>query len=137
LRILASELDLDRAIDWIPAVTHEQVPDILSRISVVVLPSRSTTEWREQFGHILIEAMSMGVPVLGSTCGAIPDVIGRQELLFPEEDYPALSRLLVRAAVDPAWLAVVGEYGENRVRESYTNEVIARKLVCLWEELLS
>jgi len=41
----------------------------------------------EQFGHVLIEAMAMGIPVIGSDSGAIPEVIGREDLLFPEDDF--------------------------------------------------
>jgi glycosyltransferase involved in cell wall biosynthesis len=136
LKVLAGELDLDRNIEWMPAVTHEHVPEILRRFSVLVLPSRRTSTWREQFGHVLIEAMSMGIPVLGSECGAIPEVIGRGDLVFPEEDYRALAQLLGRAATDAGWLANVGSYGERRVREEYTSEVIARRLVSLWQGLI-
>ena len=135
LRVLASELDLDPNIKWIPAVPHEQVPEILSRSSILVLPSRSTSTWREQFGHVLIEAMSLGIPVFGSDCGAIPEVIGRGDVVFPEGDFGSLSRLLGRAAAEAGWLAELGLYGERRVREKYTSEVIARRLFSLWQEL--
>jgi glycosyltransferase involved in cell wall biosynthesis len=136
LKGLADRMGLASAIEWVPAVSHEQVPEVLSGISVLVLPSRSTPNWREQFGHVLIEAMSMGIPVLGSDCGAIPEVIGRDDLVFPEEDWFSLSRLLGRAASDAGWLAEVGQYGERRVGERYTHAAIARRLVSLWEEAL-
>lgn len=44
--------------------------------------------WKEQFGRVLIEAMSCGVPVIGSTCGEIPNVVGEAGLLFPKRTSP-------------------------------------------------
>jgi glycosyltransferase involved in cell wall biosynthesis len=136
LRTLADKVGLASAIEWVRAVSHEQVPEVLSGISVLVLPSRSTPSWREQFGHVLIEAMSMGIPVMGSDCGAIPEVIGRDDLIFPEGDYTALAGLLLRAGADARWLADVAQYGVRRVQERFTHAIIARRLVSLWEEVI-
>lgn len=78
---------------WQGAVRHEQAPEVISEFDVLVLPSRSTPEWKEQFGHVLIEAMAMGVPVVGSDSGEIPHVIGREDLVFPEEDVRGLAAI--------------------------------------------
>ena len=40
--------------------------------------------WKEQFGHVIIEAMACKVPVIGSDSGEIPHVIGDAGLIFPE-----------------------------------------------------
>ena len=78
----------------------------------------------------------MGIPVLGSDCGAIPEVIGRDDLIFPEGEHIALAGLLSRVASDGSWLADIGQYGARRVQEQFTHSVIARRLVSLWEETL-
>ena len=54
------------------AVAEADVPDYLACMDALVLPSRTTASWAEQFGHVLIEAMAAGVPVVGSSSGAIP-----------------------------------------------------------------
>lgn len=58
-------------------VPYAQMPAWLKSLDVLVLPSRTTTIWKEQFGHVLVEAMLAGVPVIGSNSGAIPEVIGK------------------------------------------------------------
>ena len=70
------------------------VPRHLRALDALVLPSESTPLWKEQFGHVLIEAMACGVPVVGSDSGAIPEVIGEAGLLFPGggRDGPARAR---------------------------------------------
>jgi glycosyltransferase involved in cell wall biosynthesis len=137
LRDLARELWLEQVIDWRGAVPHDKVPEVMGEISLLVLPSRRLSDWREQFGHILIEAMSMGVPVVGSACGAIPEVVGRPELIFEEENHIALAKIIIKAVEDAAWLSEMGRYGEERVNGEYTHEVIARRLITLWEDVLN
>src|SRR5262249_12965257 len=77
-------------VTFVGAALDSSVPDFLACIDVLVLPSRTTPTWAEQFGHVLIEAMAAGVPVIGSSSGAIPEVIGEAGLLFPENDARAL-----------------------------------------------
>ena len=53
---------------------------------VITLPSLSTSYWLEQFGHVLIEAMSCKTPVIGSSSAEIPKVIGDAGFVFKEGD---------------------------------------------------
>lgn len=103
---------------------HERMPQGLQAMDLLTLPSRSRAGWREQFGRILVEAMACGVPVLGSDSGAIPEVIGRWGLVFPEGDVAALSRGLREALRRRAALARAG-----RIRAAqYEWKVIAPEL---------
>ena len=136
LRQLAADLDIAELVTWRGAVPHSQAPTELSQFDVLILPSRSTDTWKEQFGHVLIEAMSMGIPVIGSNSGEIPNVIGREDLVFPEEDASLLSDILARAIDDPQWRQDVGLYGLARVHQLYTHEQIAQRSIALWEKVL-
>src|SRR5204863_7711185 len=68
------------------AVSYELTPEYFQEIDVLVIPTQTTERIREQFGRVIVEAMACGVPVIGSTCGAIPEVIGEAGLAFPEGD---------------------------------------------------
>jgi glycosyltransferase involved in cell wall biosynthesis len=137
LRKAAMRQGIADFVVWRGEVRHDAVPAEMAAFDVLVLPSRGVSGWREQFGHVLVEAMSMGVPVIGSTCGEIPNVIGRQDLLFPEDDSQALAVILERMIREPSWRQEAGDYGVNMVRELYTHERIAERLVTLWEEIMS
>ena len=132
----ASSSGVADLITWHGAVRHEDVPEVLKRFDVLVLPSRTIPTWREQFGHILIEAMSMGIPVVGSSCGEIPNVIGRSDLVFPENDHSVLANILERLSNDNEYWNEVRNYCLDRAQQNFTHEKIAVRLVYLWKQLL-
>jgi glycosyltransferase involved in cell wall biosynthesis len=136
LRQLAADLQIAELVTWRGAVPHSQAPTELSQFDVLVLPSRSTATWKEQFGHVLIEAMSMGIPVIGSDSGEIPHVIGREDLVFPEEDANLLSEILARLIEDAQWRQEAGLYGLRRVHQLYSHDRIAQRLIALWQRVL-
>ncbi|SMF21116.1 Glycosyltransferase involved in cell wall bisynthesis [Tistlia consotensis] len=136
LRALAAELGIAGRVEWLPAVPHEGVAEVLAGLHLLVLPSRSSPTWQEQFGHVLIEAMAVGVPVVGARSGAIPEVIGRDDCLFAEEDDAALAALLARARDEPAWREELARRGAERVKKLYTHDRVAEALARAWRACL-
>ena len=124
----------DRVI-WRGAVPHDAAPTELGNFDILVLPSRSVATWKEQFGHVIIEAMAMGIPVIGSNCGEIPNVIAREDLVFPESDSTALAEILKRIICDDSWREEMGNYGIERVEKYYSHQRIARRLIEQWQKL--
>jgi len=135
LRQEAENQQVADSVIWRGAVRHEQAPKELGAFDVLVLPSRTTPGWKEQFGHVLIEAMAMGIPVVGSTSGEIPNVIGRSDLVFQEEDVQGLTLILERLIQDPQWWQQTSEYGLNRVDQHYSHQRIAERLIQLWRSI--
>lgn len=132
----AAERGIAHLVTWRGHVFHHQVPEEMKVFDVLVLPSRSVPGWKEQFGHVLIEAMSMGIAVIGSSSGEIPYVIGRDDLVFPEGDSSALADALERILRDGELQKEAGKYGIARVRALYTDERIAERLVEVWRRAL-
>jgi glycosyltransferase involved in cell wall biosynthesis len=80
--------------------------------------------------------MSMGIPVIGSNSGEIPHVIGRADLVFPEEDHSGLADILTRLINDPEWRQETSLYGMARVHQLYSHKKIADRLISLWQTIL-
>jgi glycosyltransferase involved in cell wall biosynthesis len=137
LRQEAQKQQISDLVIWRGGVRHEQAPMEIRNFDALVLPSRTTATWKEQFGHVLIEAMAMGVPVLGSDSGEIPNVIGRRDLVFGEGDSKALTAILERMICEHSWWEEVGKYGIDRVEKYYSHEKIADKLIKLWQKILN
>lgn len=126
IRAWTQQHGLEHRVRLSPAVAHSRVPERLQALDVLVLPSLSTPEWKEQFGHILIEAMACGVAVVGSDSGAIPEVIGEAGLVVPEGDSAALAAALRRLAGDPSLRQRLAAAGRARVLAGFTHERIAQ-----------
>lgn len=136
LKDLAQKLEITELVTWRSGITHDRVPAEMERFDVLVLPSRTIETWKEQFGHVLIEAMSMGIPVIGSNSGEIPQVIGRADLVFPESDAAGLADILNKIIGDRSWYRRLSQYSIDRVKQYYSHERIARRLLKLWQEML-
>jgi glycosyltransferase involved in cell wall biosynthesis len=109
-------------------VSHPQVPEHMSCCDVVVLPSRSTDRWKEQFGRVLPEAMACGVPVVGSDSGNIPDMIGDAGLIVPEGSAEAIAQAVRSLAGDAALRDRLRLAGRARVAERFSVAVQVRLL---------
>lgn len=117
-------------------VSHENVAKLLNNIDILVLPSHDTPTWREQFGHILIEAMGCKVPIIGSDAGEIPHVIGSSGLIFQQQNQHALLEQLKTLMQDETLRKKMGELGYQRVHEHYSHESIAQKTYTFWQQLV-
>ncbi|MFI5201323.1 MAG: glycosyltransferase family 4 protein [Candidatus Kapaibacterium sp.] len=84
-------------IRHVPSVPQREVPDYMRALDILVLPSRRQAMWAEQFGRVLVEAMAAGKIVIGSSSGAIPEVLGDAGFVFPENDASALAESLSHA----------------------------------------
>ncbi len=119
------------------ALTPEQLAAFMRSLDVLVLASRSTPVWKEQFGRVLTEAMACGACVVGSDSGAIPEVIGDAGLTFPEGDATQLAERLKTLARDVALRHTLRARGLQRVSEHYSNERIAARTASSVRTLLS
>ena len=108
-------------------VPSHDMPHLLQRMDVVLLPSVTTSRWKEQFGRILIEAMACGVPVIASDSGEIPEVVSDAGLIVPEGDVMALTRALLTVYQDPQLRARLGGQGRKRVLDRFTHVKVARQ----------
>jgi glycosyltransferase involved in cell wall biosynthesis len=132
---LAARGLLNRA-EFLGAISYEKVPDIYQRVDLLVMPTQTTKRIREQFGRVLVEAMASAVPVIGSTCGAIPEVIGDAGLVVPEGDPDALADALRKLLLDGALRERLARAGIDRVNEHFSWERVADKTHDLFLQIL-
>lgn len=136
LQALARELGIADRVSFDALIPSTRMPAYYRQLDVLVLPSRTRPNWKEQFGRVLVEAMACGVPVVGSTCGEIPNVIDRAGLIFPEEDVAALRQALIRLMRDDALRADLAERGRARVLANYTQAQVAQETWEIYRELI-
>ena len=120
-----------------PRIPSADVPDLLRRIDVVVLPSRTVKRWREQFGRILVEAMASGCVVIGSDSGEIPNVIGDAGLIVPESNPLELGKALRTLEQDTALRARLSAAGRSRAMTAFSQASIAERTVEAYRRMMA
>jgi glycosyltransferase involved in cell wall biosynthesis len=91
----------------------------------------------EGLGVVLIEAMELGLPIVASDVGGIPDVVVNDEsgILVPEKDAVALADAIKRIESDPQYTARLLEGARNRIAEHFTWDNITRRQIEIYEQL--
>jgi glycosyltransferase involved in cell wall biosynthesis len=119
---------------WYPHVRHlgyvtdEERQALYRQASMLVLPSLD-----EGFGLPVLEAMTVGVPVVASNRGALPELAGDAAQLVDPLDEEAMAEAIERVLVDPALAAAGVERGYRRAAQ-YTWQASAARLLEAYRE---
>ena len=130
-----AELGLTSRVDFAGLVPRSEMAAYYGGMDALVIPSLSTPFWKEQFGVVLAEAMLMGVPVVGSNSGAIPEVIGDAGLIFPEGDVSALVTCLNVLRMNLVKRRDFSMRGLARAQALYTPKAMAAQLVEIFSNM--
>jgi glycosyltransferase involved in cell wall biosynthesis len=136
LRQRAATAGLEGRVRVLPERALEQMPEVFNALDVLAVPSHTTPRWKEQFGRVIIEAHACGVPVIGSTCGAIPSVVGEGGIVVPEKDPHALAAALAKIHNDRSNAEAMGQAGYLRTHERYTWQATAEAMHTLYVQIL-
>lgn len=134
-KALAEQMGVANRVHWLGAVPSRHVADFLRRLHVLVLPSRTTPRWKEQFGRVLVEAMACGVPVIGSSSGEIPRVIGDAGFVFPEGDAQQLAQHIVLLKQHPEVWTDLSHKARERAVQQFSMAQVASRYVEFWSSL--
>lgn len=133
----AAELRLTERVRFLPPRPQDELPQIMNALDTLVLPSRTTPRWKEQFGRVIIEAQACETPVIGSNSGAISDVVGAGGMIFPEGDSEALAEAILALYSAPEQARERGRAGRRQAEECYTWEHVAERMWKIYQETLA
>ncbi|MBX2998959.1 MAG: glycosyltransferase family 4 protein [Caldilineaceae bacterium] len=136
LHQLATMLGIESRCHFVPAQPYDSIASYLSALDVLVLPSRTTANWKEQYGRVLVEAMACEVAVVGSNSGAISEVLGTAGLLFPEGDVMALAATLHELGNRPHLRLNLASQGRLHALSRYSVECLSSEILQVWRGLL-
>ena len=118
------------------SMPRKTLAEFFSALDVLVLPSRTTPTWKEQFGRVLVEAQACGTPVVASRSGAMPEVLGDSALLFEEGSVEELQSAILRLREEPDLRVALSRRGRERVEAFYSWDAIARQMRGIYWECL-
>ncbi len=131
---LIKELDLSRSIEFISGVSDQRIVELYNEAQLAVVPSLY-----EGFSLPAIEAMSCGVPLIATTGGALPEVVGEDgvtALQVPPGDSEALVQKIKWALKEGNLRSTVGATGRQRVINNFSWEITAEQTVEHYRALL-
>ena len=130
LERLAADLGRD-GVRFRGALPASEVPSAIAQGRVFVLNSLVET-----FSHVLLEAMSMGVPVVARSVGGIPEVVedGVHGCLASLDDDDAFRSAISGLLADPDKRRRMGDAGKEHVRRSFSLDTMVERTekVLLW-----
>jgi glycosyltransferase involved in cell wall biosynthesis len=128
---LVTELGIADAVHW-TGFTHDVFAEF-ARMHAFVLPSL----YGEGMPMVVLEAMSMALPVISTTVEGIPEVVreGRDGLLVAPDDVEAMAVAIRRLRGGEFDLAAMGRQGQARQREHFSDASMARLVSEVYQEV--
>jgi colanic acid/amylovoran biosynthesis glycosyltransferase len=137
---LAASLGLGPAVRFLGVRSHAEVLALMREAHLLVVPSRSTEDGQaETLGMVSVEAQAVGVPVVITRCGGLPESVPpayRNELV-PEGDAIALAERLIAVLDDRAAWDERARAGRQWVEQTFDAEHLAARTARLYEDVLA
>jgi glycosyltransferase involved in cell wall biosynthesis len=135
LRAYARELGVADAVEFRGFIPYEEMSRAYAEAACVVLASLPTWSWEEQFGMVLAEAMAGHVPIVTSTCGAIPEVVGTHGHYVAPGDWVGLAQALADGPL--AHVPGARSAPEEARLERFSTAAAAARLRAIYDDLLT
>jgi glycosyltransferase involved in cell wall biosynthesis len=114
-------------VRFIPRPTEHELNGLMNLATVFAFPS-----WYEGFGLPLVEAMQCGTPIVASSRGSIPEIVGDAGLIFDLEAPEQVTARLREILEDESLRLSLAERARTRARE-FTWERTARRTLSVYE----
>ncbi len=114
-------------------ISEAQKQVLLSKTEMLLLPSQA-----DSFGIVLLEAWAYGKPVIGANAGGIPGVIddGRNGLLIPFGDVPALAAAIQQLIENQAQSFALGRAGLEKVNSIYRWDKVGDRVEAIYQDIV-
>jgi glycosyltransferase involved in cell wall biosynthesis len=128
---LVRKLGIGNLITFTGRIDDHQFVREYAKSTAAIVPSVY-----EGFGLPAGEAMACAVPVISTTGGALPEVVGKAGILVPPADYQALANAIQTLLAHPEMAKDLGHAGYQRVQEHFTWQKAAEKTVAAYREAI-
>ena len=118
---------LEKSI-FIEKKSYQEMPKVYQEADLLIVPSKTTKTWEEQYGMVLVEAMASGLPIIAYRSGAIAEVLGDVGLLIDEGDINGLTKAIVNLINNKDLRIKLGSMGRKRAEKEFDREKIGKKI---------
>ena len=130
LRKRCNDLALNSVVDLKGFCPREDHPRLYAQSDAFILPSRS-----EAFGNVFAEAMSCGMPIIGTAVGGIPDLVSEENgILVEPGNIDAIKSAILRLKASRTLCKKMGMANREKIERNYRWPKIAEKFLSLYVE---
>jgi glycogen synthase len=117
LHTLVAENRLEDYVHFVRQIPRVEMPGMMRQFDVLLFPS----VWEEPFSRVVLEAMAMGLVVVGTMRGGTKEILqhGQNGLSFEAEDAPGLAAAITKLYDDPKLCASLAKQGQAMVKERF------------------
>lgn len=136
---LSENMNLSRCVNFLGSRSNEECVQELSSSDIAVLPCVVAKNGDLDVCPLTLqEAMAMGIPVVSTTVGSIPELItdGEEGLLVPERDESALAKAITKLIDNPILGQEMGKKGREKILREFNITTQAEKLLRTWENVI-
>ena len=112
---------------------RDDLLDVFRSLDLFVIP----TVEGDTIPQVLMQALAVGLPVVSTTTGSIPDVVtdGESGFMVPPRDVNALADRIARLSADPDLRAAMGRQGRHTVERSYSIDHMVDELERVYRQV--
>jgi glycosyltransferase involved in cell wall biosynthesis len=127
------ELGVENKVKFLGRVSYEEIPTLMYYSDILILPSV-----HEGFGRVLLEAMSMHLPIIASNVGGIPLVIdnGKDGLLFEAGDFNSLRSKVLFLIKNKSFASKMTNAAHKKFITNYEYEVSINMFLDMYKSIL-
>lgn len=137
---IITELKIQDKVQLLGWKNQQEIIEILDRSHIFIAPSVTAADGNQDAPvNTLKEAMAMGLPVIGTQHGGIPELIedGVSGFLVPERDADAIAKKLIYLIEHPEQWPQMGKAGRAYVEQHYETNKLNDELVEVYQQLVN
>ena len=129
----SKELGISDKVNFLGRVEYNSIPTLMNYADILVLPSIE-----EGVGRVLLEAMSMHLPIIASNVGGIPLVVDDKKdgLLFEVGEIGTLKEKVLFLLNDPTFSKDMAKVAHQKFLENYEYEISIKKFIDMYQSIL-
>ena len=114
---------------------YREMPEVYREADILVLPSKKTNTWEEQYGMVLVEAMASGLPIIAYNIGAIPEVVDNAGILIMDGNVKNLTVSLKKLLASEDLRRKLGKIGRERAEKYFDANRTAIQIKKLYKKV--
>ena len=134
------ERERELGINWHSqheSAKYLEMPDFYKRADIFVAPSIPTHTWIEQYCTALLEAQSMGLPIVTTRTGGIPENVGDAAMLVESGDVQSIAQAIKKYMVQPKRRVHYASLARARAESEHDKDIGAAKMASLYRKILA